>query len=365
MKIKSSGKVLCSLALLLAAGSALADNVLNVYNWSDYIAKTTIPGFEKQTGIKVKYDVYDGDDTLQAKMLTGNSGYDIVVPTSNYMAKQIDAGIYQKLDKSKIPNLSHLDASLMKLVAGADARNDHSVPWAWGTDGLGYNMTKVQALLGKDAPLDSWDILFEPKYLSKLKGCGVSVLDQANDMFTIALAYLHKDPNSHSPADQQAAFQLLKKIRPYITQFNSSGYINDLANSDVCFVVGWSGDINIAKRRAAEAGKSYKIQYMIPKEGAPLWLDSMVIPADAPHAAEAMSWINYIEDPKINAAITNEVFYPTANKDARKYVKPEIANDKTIYPPESVLKTLYLMKPIPPEILRLQNRLWTELKTGR
>jgi putrescine transport system substrate-binding protein len=365
MKTKFSRKILCTLMLALPASGVLAAGVLNVYNWSDYIAKSTVPGFTKQTGIKVKYDVYDSDDTLQAKMLTGNSGYDIVVPTSNYMAKQIQAGIYQKLDKSKLPNLSHLDPALMKQVASADPGNAHGVPWAMGTDGLGININKVKAALGADAPLNSWDLLFEPKYLSKLKGCGVSMLDQASDVFPIALAHLHKDPNSHSVADQQAAFQLLKKIRPYITQFNSSGYINDLANGDICLAVGWSGDINIAKRRAAEAGKSFKVQYVIPKEGAPLWFDMMVIPSDAAHTAAALEWINYIQDPKVNAAITNEVFYPTANKDARKYVNPAIANDPSVYPPEHVLKTLYLLKPMPSEILRLQNRLWMELKTGR
>lgn len=364
MKTKMSRKLLCSLLMLLPASGVLASGVLNVYNWSDYIAKGTVPGFQKQTGTKVKYDVYDSDDTLQAKMLTGNSGYDIVVPTSNYMAKQIEAGIYQKLDKSKIPNLSHLDPALMAQVAQADPGNAHGVPWSWGTDGLGYNLTKVQPLLGKGAPLDSWEILFNPKYLSKLKGCGVSVLDQANEVFAAALFYLHKDPNSQNPADQQAAFQLLKKVRPYITQFNSSGYINDLANGDVCFVMGWSGDVNIAKRRAAEAGKPYKIQYVIPKAGAPLWFDMMVIPKDAPNPAAANAWINYIQSPQVNAQITNEVFYPTANKDARKYVNPAVANDPTIYPSAAVIKTLFLLKPMSPATLRLQNRLWTQLKTG-
>ncbi|WP_215776886.1 polyamine ABC transporter substrate-binding protein [Paludibacterium sp. B53371] len=362
--MKSSRKVMASLLMLLPFGAALAGGTLNVYNWSDYIAKSTIPGFEKQTGNKVRYDVYDSDDTLQAKMLTGNSGYDVVAPTSNYMAKQIQAGIYQPLDKAKIPNLKYLDPALMAQVAIADPGNAHGVPWAWGTDGLGYNVTKVKALLGKDAPLDSWDMLFNPKYVSKLKSCGVSVLDQANDVFAAALFYLHKDPNSHNPADQQAAFQLLKSIRPYITQFNSSGYINDLANGDVCMVFGWSGDVNIAKRRAAEAKKPYQIQYFIPKAGAPVWFDVMVIPKDAPNAALANQWINYIQDPKVNAAITNEVFYPTANKEARKYVNPAIANDPTIYPSAAVIKTLFLLKPVPPEVLRLQNRLWTQLKTG-
>lgn len=363
---KLVGKVLCSLLAVMPAALAIADDkVLNVYNWSDYIAKDTIPGFEKQTGIKVRYDNYDGDETLQAKLLTGKAGYDIVVPTSNYMGKQIEAGIYLKLDKSKIPNLVHLDKSLMSQVAGADPGNAHGVPWAWGTDGLGYNLTKVQAALGKDAPLDSWDILFNPKYLSKLKGCGVSVLDQPTDVFATVLHYIGKDTASKNPADYQAAFEVLKKIRPYITQFNSSGYINDLANGNICFAMGFSGDINIAKHRAAEAKRSYKIAYVIPKSGAPVWFDVMVIPKDAAHVENALKWINYIETPEVNAAITNEVFYPTVNAAARKYVKPEIANDPTVYPPESVIKTLFLLKPLPMDIIRLQNRLWTQLKSGR
>ncbi|MDN0082297.1 polyamine ABC transporter substrate-binding protein [Crenobacter sp. SG2305] len=365
MKNKFACKLLYSSLLLLSTSLAFAeDKALNVYNWSDYIAKSTIPDFQKQTGIKVKYDVYDSDDTLMAKMLTGKAGYDIVVPTSNFLAKQIEAGIYQKLDKSKIPNLANLDKGLMAQVAGADPGNAHGVPWAWGTDGLGYNLTKVHAILGKDAPLDSWAILFDPKYISKLKGCGVSVLDQSADVFPAALHYLGKDPNSQKPADYQAAFELLKKIRPYITQFNSSGYINDLSNGDVCFAYGWSGDVNIAKRRALEAKKPYQIAYMIPKGGAPVWFDVMVIPKDAAHPEAAHKWINYIEDPKVNAQITNEVFYPTANAAARKYVRPDIASDPTIYPPAAVLKTLYLIKPVSADIIRLRNRLWTELKTG-
>lgn len=354
----------CSLLLLPAMGAQAEDKALNVYNWSDYIAKSTIPGFEKQSGIKVKYDVYDSDDTLQAKMLTGRAGYDVVAPTSNFMAKQIEAGIYQKLDKSKLPNLANLDKALMAKIVDADPGNAHGVPWAYGTDGLGYNLNKVKTALGKDTPLDSWDILFDPKYVSKLKGCGVSVLDQANDVFAVALHHLGKDPNSKNPADYQAAFAALKKIRPYITQFNSSGYINDLANGDICLALGFSGDINIAKHRAREAKRPYQLAYVIPKSGAPLWFDVMVVPKDAPHPEAAHKWINYIQSPEVNAAITNEVFYPTANAAARKFVKPEIANDPAVYPPEAVVKTLFLLKPLPADIMRLQNRLWTQLKTG-
>ncbi|WP_042300741.1 polyamine ABC transporter substrate-binding protein [Paraburkholderia kururiensis] len=352
------------LAAFSSPAAQAADTELNVYNWSDYIAKDTIPNFEKQTGIKVKYDNYDSDDTLQAKLLAGSSGYDIVVPTSNYMAKQIQAGVYQKLDKSKIPNLANLDPVLMKMIAEADPGNQYGVPWAYGTDGVGYNVQAIKKALGDNAPVDSWSLVLDPQYLSKLKGCGVSFLDQAVDVFAATLQYMHKDPNSTNPADYQAAFQVLKQVRPYITQFNSSGYINDLVNNDVCVALGWSGDVGIARRRAQEAKRSYEIKFSNPKEGGLLWFDVMVIPKDAPHPEAAMKWINYIEDAKVNAAITNEVFYPTANHAARQFVVPAVAQDTTVYPPEDVLKKMTLMRPMPADILRLENRLWAQLKTG-
>ncbi|CAM2144207.1 putrescine ABC transporter periplasmic binding protein [Pararobbsia alpina] len=350
---------------MIAAPASAADTALNVYNWSDYIAKDTIPNFEKESGIKVKYDNYDSDDTLQAKMLAGSSGYDIVVPTSTYMAKQIQAGIYQKLDKSKLPNLSNLDPALMKLVAQADPGNQYGVPWAWGTDGIGYNVEAVKKVLGDGAPVDSWALIFDPANISKLKSCGVSLLDAASDVFPSVLQYLHKDPNSTNPADYMAALEVLKKIRPYITQFNSSGYINDLANNDICVALGYSGDVGIARRRASEAKRSYEIKFSNAKEGGLLWLDIMVIPKDAPHPEAALKWINYIEEPKVSAAITNEVFYPTANLASKQFVDPTTANDPNVFPPADVLAKLTVMKPVPSDILRLENRLWAELKTGR
>ncbi|HTH74506.1 MAG TPA: polyamine ABC transporter substrate-binding protein [Trinickia sp.] len=355
-------------ALFLCAvpwAASAKDTQLNVYNWSDYIAKDTIPNFEKQTGVKVRYDNYDSDDTLQAKLLTGNSGYDIVVPTSNYAGKQIAAGIFAPLDKSKLPNLKYLDPQLMALVAGADPGNKYVVPWAWGTTGLGYNVTKVQQILGKNVALNDWDILFKPENISKLKACGVSVLDAPDQVFAAALHYIGKDPVSTNPADYQAALAMMKKIRPYITQFNSSGYINDMVGGDICFAYGWSGDVVIAKHRAIEAKKPYKIDYLIPKGGAPVWFDVMAIPKDAAHKEAAQEWINYIETPQVHAAITNAVYYPSANAEAKKYVDPKIAQDPAVYPPADVVKTLFLLKPLPPEIQRLQTRLWTEFKSGR
>jgi putrescine transport system substrate-binding protein len=350
---------------MLASEAQAADTTLNVYNWSDYIGKDTIANFEKESGIKVKYDNYDSDDTLQAKMLAGSSGYDIVVPTSTYMAKQIQAGIYQKLDKSKLPNLSNLDPTLMKLVAQADPGNQYGVPWAWGTDGIGYNVEAVKKALGDNAPVDSWALLFDPATVAKLKGCGVSFLDSASDVFPAVLQYMHKDPGSTNPADYMAALEVLKKVRPNITQFNSSGYINDLANNDICVAFGFSGDVGIARRRSSEAKRAYEIKFFNPKEGGLLWLDIMVIPKDAPHPEAALKWINYIEQPKVSAGITNEVFYPTANAAAKPFIDPVTANDTNVFPPPETMNKLTVMKAVPSDILRLENRLWAELKTGR
>ncbi|MFM0341517.1 polyamine ABC transporter substrate-binding protein [Paraburkholderia fungorum] len=359
----ASAFIAAALSAWTAPVARAADAELNVYNWSDYIAKDTVPTFEKQTGIHVRYDNYDSNDTLQAKLLAGNSGYDIVVPTSNYMARQIQAGAYQKLDKAQLPNLKNLSPVLMEMVAGADPGNQYGVPWAFAVTGIGYNVQAVQKALGANAPVDSWALVFDPANLAKLKGCGVSFLDESVDVFAAALQYMHKDPNSTNPADYQAAFEMLKKVRPYITEFNSSGYINDLANNDICVAIGFAGDVGIAHRRSAEARRPYDIRFSNAKEGGLLAFDVMVIPKDAPHPQAALRWINYIEDPKVNAAITNEVFYPTANHAARQYVVPAVAQDPTVYPSDDVLKKMTLMKPTPVEIVRLENRLWSQLKT--
>ncbi|CAE6764084.1 Putrescine-binding periplasmic protein SpuD [Paraburkholderia domus] len=356
--------VTAGLTSIASPSAYAADTELNIYNWSEYIAKDTVPNFEKLTGIKVHYDSYDSDDTLQTKLLAGSSGYDIVVPTSNFMARQIQAGVYQKLDKSKIPNLVNLDPALMSKVADGDPGNQYGVPWAWGTDGLGYNVQAVKKRLGENAPLDSWALLFDPANVSKLKGCGVSMLDAPDDAFGAAMQYLGLDENSKNPADYQAAYEALKKIRPYITQFNSTAYADDLANNDVCLALGWSGDVGLARRRTIDAKRSYEIRFSNPKEGGAVWFDVMVVPKDAPHPEAAMKWINYIQDPKVNAAITNEIYYPTANKPARALVNPAIAQDPNVYLPDDVLRKMTLAKAHTPEISRLLNRLWLQLKSG-
>ncbi|MFM0733136.1 polyamine ABC transporter substrate-binding protein [Paraburkholderia sediminicola] len=362
--ITTTGICAAGVAAFVSTSVFAGDSELNVYNWSDYIAKSTIPNFEKQTGIKVRYDSYDSDDTLQAKLLAGSAGYDIVVPTSNYMGKQIQAGIYQKLDKARMPNLANLDPVLMKKIADADPGNMYGVPWAYGSDGVAYNVQAVKKALGDAAPVDSWALVLDPANVSKLKGCGVSFLDQANDVFGATLQYMGKDVNSTNPGDYAAAYEVLKKVRPYITQFNSSSYINDLANGDICVALAWSGDGGMARRRAAEAKRSFEVKFSNVKEGGILWFDVMGVPKDAPHPEAAMQWINYIEDPKVNAEITNEVFYPTANRAARQYVTPAMIQDATVYPSDEVLNRMTLAKPLPADIVRLENRLWSKLKAG-
>lgn len=341
------------------------ENVVNVYNWAEYTAEDTLPGFERETGIDVRYDTYDTNDILQAKLLTGNSGYDVVVPSTHYAARQIEAGLLQKLDKRKIPNFKHLDPAIMSVVAQVDPGNHYLIPWGFGTNGLGYNVTKVKQVFGDEVDLGNWDMLFMPENAAKLKECGISILDEAAQVFPAVLHYIGKDPNSSNPKDYRDALAVLKKIRPYIRQFSSSGYIDELASGDLCMVYGFNGDVMISANRAKEAKKPFVIDYFIPKGGAPVWFDTMAIPKDAKHVDNALAFINYIETPQVHAAITNEMFYPNANKTARQYVKQEIAHNKMLYPEQEVADTLFVIKPQSLKILRLQTRLWAELKSGQ
>lgn len=361
--VRFAAGAMVALAALSAARAQ--ENVVNVYNWAEYTAPDTLPGFTRETGIQVRYDTYDNNDTLQAKLLTGKSGYDVVVPSTHYASRQLQGGLFQPLDKSKMPNLQYLDPEIMALVAQVDPGNKYFVPWGYGTNGLGYNVTKVRQIMGKDAPLDSWDMLFKPENAAKLKECGISMLDEAAQVFPAVLHYIGKDPNSSKPDDYKAAFEVLKKIRPYIRQFSSSGYIDEMASGDLCMVYGFSGDVMIARDRAQQNKQPFEINYFIPQGGAPAWFDVMAVPKDAPHPENAMKFINYIETPQVHAAITNKMFYPNANKEARKYVVKAVADNPMIYPPADVSKTLYVIKAQPFDILRLQTRMWAELKSGR
>ncbi|MBO9481422.1 polyamine ABC transporter substrate-binding protein [Salinisphaera sp. G21_0] len=338
---------------------------LNIYNWSDYIAEDTIANFEKETGIKVHYDVFDSNEVLEAKLLSGKTGYDIVAPTADFLLHQIKAGVYQPLDKEKLPNWKHLDAELMALMETYDPDNRYSFPYLWGTTGIGYNPERVKAQLGKDAPVNSWSLIFDEKHISKLSQCGVAFLNAPTDVIPAALSYLGLDPNSTNRADYAKAEALLMKVRPYVTYFHSSRSISDLANGDICVAMGWSGDILQAADRAAEADNGVTVKYMIPDEGAGLWFDTVAIPKDARNPEEAHIFLNYLLRPDVIANITDYVAYANPNKSATALVDDDIRENPGIYPTTEAKKRLFVFKVLPPRINRLVNRLFTKLTSGQ
>lgn len=360
-------KLLSSVALaaMLASPAFAADKVLHVYNWSDYIAEDTIKKFEAKTGIKVTYDVYDSNEVLEAKMLAGNSGFDVVVPTSDFLQRQIAAGVYAKLDKSKLPNLKNMDPDLMKALGNYDPGNEHAVIYMWGTTGIGYNTKAVAKRLGDKAPTDSWALVFDPANAAKLKDCGISMLDAPTEIIPAAMNYLGLDPRSTKKADLEKGAELVAKIRPYVRYFHSSQYISDLANGDICVSVGWSGDVFQARDRASEAKKGVEIGYSIPRQGALQWFDTMAIPADSKHKDAAHTFINFIMDAKITADITNYVWYANGNKASLPMVEQEIKDDKGIFPTDEVKAKLWGAKVYNKKTDRIITRLWTKIKTGK
>lgn len=365
--MKKMGKTLLAAALMGAMASAVQaeDKVLNVYNWSDYIAPDTIEKFEKETGIKVKYDVFDSNETLEAKLLAGKSGYDIVVPSNNFLAKQIKAGVYDELDKSKLPSWKNLDEDLLKAVGDAsDKGNKHAFPYMWGSIGIGYNPEKVKAALGIDK-IDSWDVVFKPENIAKLKSCGVSFLDAPTEMIPAALHYLGKPSNSTTKDDLKAAEDLFLSIRPSITYFHSSKYIGDLANGNICVAVGYSGDLEQSKARAHEAGDKVKLDYIIPKEGAGTFYDMVAIPKDAEHKEAAYKFMEFLLQPEVMAGITNAVRFPNGNKAATPFVDKDITSDPSIYPPKEVKEQLYAIAAPEASAQRLITRSWTKIKSGK
>lgn len=366
MRLKTALKSTLTMTLLAAAAvQAQEEKVLNVYNWSNYIAPGVIADFEKETGIKVRYDNFDNNEIVHAKLVAGKTGYDVVVPSSYWAKLQADGGLLQKLDKSKLPNLKNLDPAFQASLGRLDAGNQYMVNWLWGYTTLGINVDKVKAALGSTPMPDNvWDLFFKPEYLSKLKGCGVSVLDSATEVVPAALHYLGKPAYSKSIADYQAVPALLKAIRPHVTLFSSSGYINDMANGSICLAFGYSGDINIAKNRAIEGKTGENILTLTPKIGGVIFMDTMVIPADAPHPDNAHKWINYILRPEVHAALTNKVFYANPNAAARKLVKPEIANDPAVYPPEAAMAKMAQPDALNNDIRRQMTRIYTSFKTG-
>ncbi len=368
---KLIGNLTAGLALAglitFAATSAFAqeEKVLNIYNWSDYIAEDTIENFEKESGIKVRYDTFDNNEILHAKLVAGKTGYDIVVPSSGWARLQIDGGLLRKLDKAQLPNLKNLDPDIQSQIASLDPGNQHLVNWLWGYTTIGINTAKVKAALGAEPmPANVWELFFNPKYVSKMKSCGVSVLDSASEVLPAALHYLGKDPFSKSSADYQEASTLLKSIRPHITLFSSSGYINDMAGGSICLALGWSGDINIARNRAIEGKTGQDIVALIPKNGGLLFFDMMAIPADAPHVKNAHTFINYIMRPEVHASLTNKVFYANPNKESRKFIKPEIAQNPSVFPSSAEMATMVPPKALNNDLRRLITRVYTGFKTG-
>lgn len=349
---------------IIASTNVMAEEVVRVYNWSDYIAEDTLANFEKETGIRVIYDVFDSNEVVEAKLLSGRSGYDLVVPSNNFLAKQIKAGAFQKLDVAQLTNHKNLKAELMTQLEAVDPGNEYSVPYLWGTTGIGYNEGKVKEILGEDAPTDSLELLFNPKYAEKLSKCGLSMLDSADEMLPMALVYLGLDPNSNKKADYVKAGEVLDKVRPFVTYFHSSRYITDLANGDICVAFGYSGDVFQAAARAEEADNGQVISYSIPKEGANLWFDMLAIPADASNVKNAHAFINYILRPEVIAPISNYVAYANANTAAEPLVDKEILNDPAIYPTAEVLERLYVAEVRPMKAQRAMTRVWTKVKSG-
>ena len=350
-------------ALALTAGLAGAEEV-RVYNWSDYIDEELLTKFQEETGIDLIYDVFDSNEVLETKMLAGGSGYDVVVPSGTFLQRQITAGAFQKLDKSKLPNLANMWDVVSQRTAQYDPGNDYSINYMWGTTGIGVNVGKVTEALGEDAPIDSWSLVFDPANMEKLAGCGVHFLDAPAEMLPAALKYIGEDPDSHDPEVIAKAEAVYMAVRPYIQKFHSSEYINGLANGDVCVAVGWSGDVLQARDRAAEADNGVEIAYNAPKEGAQMWFDQMAIPVDAPNPDAAHKFLNFIMDAHNMAAASNYVYYANGNLASQEFLEEDVIGDPAIYPSAAALENLFTTTPYEPNVQRVVTRLWTKIKSG-
>jgi putrescine transport system substrate-binding protein len=358
--------VAAAVALALAGTSAFAqdaEKVVNVYNWSDYIDEEILAEFEAETGIKVVYDVFDSNDILETKLLAGSSGYDVVVPSGGFLQRQIQAGVFRKLDKSSLSNLGNMWDAIALRTERYDPGNEYSVNYMWGTTGIGYNVGAVKERLGVES-IDSWSVIFDPAIVAKFADCGVHVLDAADEVLPAALNYLGHDPNSKDKEQIAAAGALLDSIRPHITSFNSSPYINALADGDACLAVGWSGDVLQARDRAAEADNGVVVEYAIPKEGALMWFDQLAVPGDAPHPANAHMFIDYIMRAEVAAKASNYVYYANGNLASQPLLNEDVIGDPAIYPTADAVENLYVTTPYGPGIQRTVTRLWTRIKTG-
>ncbi|MCC6171204.1 MAG: polyamine ABC transporter substrate-binding protein [Gammaproteobacteria bacterium] len=340
------------------------EKVLNVYNWSDYIDPTVLEDFTRETGIKINYDVFDSNEVLETKLLTGNTGYDIVVPSASYLQRQIQANVFQKLDKSLLPNLENLDPEITQRIAIHDPGNEHAVNYLWGTSGIGYNVVKIKERMA-DAPVDSFAMFYDPKVVSRFKDCGVTLLDAPSEILGTVLIWLGKDANSEKPEDLAAAEKVLMAIRPYVKYVNSSKYIEDLANGEVCLSLGWSGDVLQSRDRAREAGKGIEINYLIPREGAIMFFDMLAIPADAQHPKNAHLFIDYLLRPEVAAKNSSFVNYANSNAASWPLVTEAVRNDRGVYPSAEVKPKLVVDITESPQFTRLLTRTWTRFKTGK
>jgi putrescine transport system substrate-binding protein len=353
-----------TLALGLASSAWGADRVVNVYNWSDYIDPSILEDFTKETGIKVVYDTFDSNEILETKLLAGGTGYDVVVPTASFLQRQIAAGVFQKLDKSKLSNLSNTWDVINQRISTYDPGNQYAVDYMWGTTGLGYNVDKMKQITGSDEK-PTWDVLFKPEMAAKFKDCGIHILDSASDVLPSVLAYLGLNPDSKDPDELAKAGALLESIRPYVRKFHSSEYINALANGDICLALGYSGDILQAKGRAEEAKAGVSVDYAIPAQGAQMWFDVMAIPTDAPHVAEAHEFINYLLKPEVAAKATDFVSYANGNKASQASIDKAILENPAVYPTPEVLSKLFTVTPYDTKTQRVVTRLWTKVVTGQ
>src|SRR3954471_6609719 len=361
--------LLAALVLIVPAGAQQPERTVNVYNWSDYIDPSVLEDFTKETGIKVKYDTFDSNDMLETKLLAGRTGYDLVVPTAYFLERQMKAGVFQKLDKSKLPNLVNAWDEIAKRLATYDPGNQYAVNYMWGTVGIGYNVKKAREGLGLSGPIGdamaNWDIVFKPEQLAKFKGCGVHMLDSADDVVPAALHYLGLDPNTKQEADLSKAADLVTKVRPNVAKFHSSEYLNGLASGEICLVLGWSGDIKQAQKRAAEAKAGIEVGYAIPKGGAQMFFDNFAIPKDAPHTAEAHAFIDYMLRADVAAKNSNFLGYANGNLASQKLMDKSVLDDKTVYPDAATMASLYTIGARDQRAQRLLTRVWTKVKTGR
>jgi len=368
---QGAGRAACALVFgaLAVGGCGRAprgggeEPVLHVYNWADYIGKDTIADFERTTGIKVEYDTYDSDETLEAKMMAGDSGYDVVSTSTDYFARQIKAGIYRTLDRSKLPNWHNLDPHVLAIEAAADPANAHAMPYLHAVNGFAYNERLIRARMPQ-APVDSLDMIFRPEIIARFADCGVSFLDSAEDVLQLALNYLHLDPNTTRPEDYRQAEHLLLAVRPYVKAFDSSEYMNGLINGEFCISMSWSADYSTSRARALSAGVDVPLAFTVPQEGANATYDALLIPTDAPHPQNALRFLNFMLEPRVIAAITNEIHYGNDNRAADVYIDPQILHDPTIYPTAAIEARLYYSREVAPALERLRTRTWTRIKTA-